>query len=111
LGRSEAERGPDWVFALFAGKTFSLLALCFGFSFWVMMERAARRGSDFSLRFAWRLALLAGIGWLHGLVYRGDIIVVLALARFAYGPPEWAWRALTWTSLDIPFRRGPASPT
>jgi uncharacterized protein len=76
----------DWVFALFAGKTFSLLALCFGFSFWVMMERAARRGSDFSLRFAWRLVLLAGIGWLHSLVYRGDIIVVLALAGFALIP-------------------------
>jgi uncharacterized protein len=78
----------DWTFALFAGKTFSLLALCFGFSFWVMMERAARRGSDFSLRFAWRLVLLAGIGWLHSLVYRGDIIVVLALAGFALIPTD-----------------------
>src|SRR3954464_11256553 len=67
----------DIVFALFAGKTFSLLALCFGFSFWVMMEGAARKGSDFSLRFAWRLVLLVAIGWLHGLVYRGDIIVIL----------------------------------
>ena len=63
----------DAIFILFAGKTFSLLALCFGFSFWVVMEGAARKGTDFSLRFAWRLLLLAGIGWLHSLVYRGDI--------------------------------------
>jgi uncharacterized protein len=80
--------GPvhDIVFGLFAGKTFSLLALCFGFSFWVMMEGAARRGSDFSLRFAWRLVLLVAIGWLHALVYRGDIIVTLALAGFVLIP-------------------------
>ena len=74
------------VFALFAGKTFSLLALCFGFSFWAMMDGAARRGADFSGRFAWRLALLAAIGWLHSLVYRGDIIVILALAGFVLIP-------------------------
>jgi uncharacterized protein len=74
------------IFALFAGKTFSLLALCFGFSFWAMMDGAARRGTDFSGRFAWRLALLAMIGWLHSLVYRGDIIVTLALAGFVLIP-------------------------
>jgi uncharacterized protein len=82
----QPSRIHDLVFALWAGKTFSLLALCFGFSFWVMMERAARRGSDFSGRFAWRLVVLAGIGWLHGMVYRGDIITVLALAGFLLIP-------------------------
>lgn len=74
------------VFTLFMGKTFSLLALCFGFSFFVMMDGAARRGQPFAGRFAWRLTLLAVIGVLHGLVYRGDIIVVLALAGFVLIP-------------------------
>ncbi|MBO9557153.1 MAG: DUF418 domain-containing protein [Caulobacter sp.] len=74
------------VFTLFMGKTFSLLALCFGFSFFVMMDGAARRSQPFAGRFAWRLALLAGIGLLHGLVYRGDIIVVLALIGFILIP-------------------------
>lgn len=68
----------DLVFGMFAGKAYALFALCFGFSFHVMMHRAAARGTDFSGRFVWRLALLALIGWLHGLVYRGDIVVVLA---------------------------------
>ena len=68
----------DWVFALFAGKAYALFALCFGFSFYIIMHRARERGVDFSGRFVWRLAVLAAIGWLHGLVYRGDIIVVLA---------------------------------
>jgi uncharacterized protein len=39
-------------------------------------ERA--RGGDFTRRFAWRLALLFAIGTLHALVYRGDILQVLA---------------------------------
>ena len=68
----------DWVFALFAGKACALFALCFGFSFYIIMHRASERGVDFSGRFVWRLAVLAAIGWLHGLIYRGDIIVVLA---------------------------------
>lgn len=72
--------GPisDTVYLLFMGKSFSLLALCFGFSFFILMDRAARRGSDFSLRFAWRLIVLLAIGWLHAMVYRGDIIQLLA---------------------------------
>jgi uncharacterized protein len=79
------------VFTLFMGKTFSLLALCFGFSFFVMMDGAARRGQPFAGRFAWRLALLALIGVLHGLVYRGDIIIVLALAGFILIPFDKVW--------------------
>ncbi|RYG29464.1 MAG: DUF418 domain-containing protein, partial [Burkholderiales bacterium] len=68
----------DTVFLLFMGKSFSLLALCFGFSFFVLMDRAARRGEDFTARFAWRLAILLAIGFFHSLVYRGDIIQLLA---------------------------------
>ena len=68
----------DWVFGLFAGKAFALFALCFGLSFFIIMDRAARRGVDFSARFAWRLAILLVFGLLHGLVYRGDILQVLA---------------------------------
>lgn len=76
----------DTVFLLFMGKSFSLLALCFGFSFFVMMDRAERRGTDFSARFAWRLLVLAAIGWLHALVYRGDIIQLLAAMGFLLIP-------------------------
>jgi uncharacterized protein len=64
------------------GKSFSLLALCFGFSFFILMDRAARRGVDFTARFAWRLTVLFGIGFLHAMIYRGDIIQLLALMGF-----------------------------
>ena len=69
----------DWVFAFFSGKSYALFALCFGFSFYIIMHRAAARGTDFTRRFLWRLTLLAAIGWLHGMLYRGDILIVLAL--------------------------------
>jgi uncharacterized protein len=69
----------DAVWLVFAGKSFALLALCFGVSFFIIMDRAARRGVDFTGRFVWRLALLAAMGLLHGLWYRGDVLEVLAV--------------------------------
>ncbi len=67
-----------WTMAAFAGKSFALFALCFGLSFFIIMDRARARGVDFTGRFAWRLAILLGFGLLHGLVYRGEILQVLA---------------------------------
>ncbi|MHA6720135.1 DUF418 domain-containing protein [Sphingomonas sp. RS6] len=72
----------DIVFGLFMGKSFSLLALCFGFSFFILMDRAAARGIDFSARFAWRLLVLEAIGFAHAIIYRGDIIQILAATGF-----------------------------
>ncbi|UNK57764.1 DUF418 domain-containing protein [Pseudoxanthomonas daejeonensis] len=69
----------DAVWLVFAGKAFALLALCFGVSFFIIMDRAAKRGVDFTARFVWRLVLLAAMGLLHGLWYRGDVLEVLAV--------------------------------
>lgn len=84
--RPEPSLVQDTVLWLFLGKSFSLLAICFGFSFFVMMDGARRRGQPFAGRFAWRLFLLLVIGWLHSLIYRGDIIAVLATAGFVLIP-------------------------
>lgn len=67
------------VWGLFMGKSFSMLALCFGVSFYIIMERSSRRGVDFTGRFVWRLCVLFLISLFHGLFYRGDILQVLAL--------------------------------
>lgn len=67
------------IFTLFAGKAFAMMALCFGVSFFIIMDNSARKGVDFTGRFLWRLAVLLIIGLLHGLWYRGDILEVLAL--------------------------------
>ncbi|RYG37008.1 MAG: DUF418 domain-containing protein [Burkholderiales bacterium] len=73
--------GPvfDWVFGLFSGKSYALFALCFGLSFFLIMDSAARRGEDFRGRFVWRLTLLLGFGILHSFLYRGDILQILAI--------------------------------
>lgn len=75
-------RITNTIFVLFMGKSFSLLALCFGFSFFILMDRAARRGQDFTARFAWRLLILEAIGYFHALIYRGDIMQTLAAIGF-----------------------------
>lgn len=69
----------DTVFTLFGGKAFALLAMCFGVSFFIIMDRSAQKGKDFTGRFIWRLAVLGIIGLIHGLWYRGDILEVLAV--------------------------------
>ncbi len=65
---------------LIRGKGFGLFSLLFGLSFALQMQRAERRdpARDFRPRFAWRLLILFGIGWLHGLLYSGDILTVYA---------------------------------
>lgn len=75
---------PGWVntvmFALFGGKAYAIFSLLFGVSFYIIMSRHAERGTDFRARFAWRLVLLFALGYLHGLVYGGDILQILAVA-------------------------------
>jgi uncharacterized protein len=68
----------DGTMAWFAGKAFAIFALLFGFSFATIMANERARGGDFTWRFGWRLVLLFAIGTLHALVYRGDILQVLA---------------------------------
>jgi uncharacterized protein len=96
-------RVHDLVFAFFFGKSFSLLAICFGFSFFIMMEGARRRGQSFAGRFAWRLIVLLVLGWFHAALYRGDIIVVLGLAGFVLIPFDWvrSQRVLLATALVL----------
>jgi uncharacterized protein len=63
------------------GKGFALFSLMFGLSFAIQMQRAEARDprGDFRYRFAWRLAVLFGIGFLHSLFFAGDILTVYAL--------------------------------
>jgi uncharacterized protein len=73
----------DLVFLAFAGKAYAIFAMLFGLSFFIIMDRQARRGVDFSARFIWRLVLLLGFGYLHGLIYESDVLQVLALLGFS----------------------------
>ena len=77
---------PGWVhnliFFLFGGKAYGLFALLFGLSFFIILDNYQRRGQDFRLRFCWRLTVLLVFGYLHSLLYAGDILQLLALCGF-----------------------------
>ena len=95
---------PEWgwvhdtIFFLFGGKAYAIFALLFGLSFFIIIDNQAQRGVDFRGRFAWRLALLLAMGYLHGLLYAGDILQVLALCGFLLLP---AWSLSNRTLLLI----------
>ena len=61
------------------GKFIALFSFLFGLSFFIQMENAHQRGGYFGGRFLWRLILLFGIGFVHSLFYRGDILTVYAV--------------------------------
>jgi len=60
------------------GKFFSIFAVLFGISFAIMMGNADARGHHFSGRFVWRLVILFALGFIHSLIYRGDILTIYA---------------------------------
>lgn len=67
------------IFFLFAGKAYAIFALMFGLSFFIIMDNQAKKGVNFSYRFAWRLVILLAIGYIHTLYYLGDILSVLGV--------------------------------
>lgn len=74
------------VMFIVGGKAYSIFALMFGFSFFIQLNRAEQRGEDFRKKFAWRLMLLLIMGFLHSLVYKGDILHIYALLGFLLIP-------------------------
>lgn len=70
----------DVVFFLFGGKAYAIFALLFGVSFCIITDQHSRTRPASLWRFSWRLLLLLVLGYLHGLLYLGDILVVLAVA-------------------------------
>ena len=85
-GAMDAARAgiPDYIvegfiFLFLRGKFFALFSFLFGLSFFIQMDSAHNKGYDFKWRFLWRIVLLFGIGYLHHLFYRGDILTIYAL--------------------------------
>lgn len=81
---------PEWLkpfntiahdsgFFLFGGKSYAVFALMFGVSFFFMFESWSRRGVNFHGRFLWRLAVLAVFGYVDGIVFCGDFLLVIAI--------------------------------
>lgn len=85
----------DFVYFIFAGKAYATFSLLFGFSFFIQMRNARRRGSDFRARFAYRLLLLVGFSQLHALFYNGDILLLYAFCGLILIPASsWSDRTV-----------------
>jgi uncharacterized protein len=70
------------MFSLVMGKFFAMFSFLFGLSFFIQMDRAAKRDIDFRGRFIWRITILLLIGYVHSLFYRGDILTIYAPLGF-----------------------------
>jgi len=92
----------DTGFFLFGGKAYAIFALMFGVSFFLILDRWSQRGIPFQGRFLWRLAVLGILGYLNGLVYSGDMLLVIALLGV---PLVWlhrlGTRTLAWISVAL----------
>jgi len=67
------------VIFLISGKAYSIFALMFGFSFFIMMNGKEKNGIDFRWNFLWRLTILLCFGFINSLIYKGDILHIYAL--------------------------------
>lgn len=124
----QADIKPEFIntllFAIFGGKAYAIFAFLFGISFFIILNNQIKRGVDFRWRFLWRLSILFGIGYLHALVYGGEVLQILAVCGLLLIPlwsaPNWlvfvvslffllqlpAWGLLAWVNQnDIDISR------
>ncbi len=71
---------------LTTGKFFMIFSFLFGLSFAIQIDNAARKGTAFAGRFAWRLTVLLLIGLAHTVFFSGDILVIYALLGYLLIP-------------------------
>lgn len=86
------------LFGIFGGKAYAIFAFLFGISFFIILNNHTKRGVDFRLRFLWRLTILFGIGYLHALIYGGEVLQILALCGLLLIP---LWAAPGWLVLLV----------
>lgn len=73
----------DALFFVFAGKSYTIFALLFGFTFAVQQHNQEAKGGDFAGRFAWRLVLLMGFATINAAFFPGgDVLMLFALTGF-----------------------------
>lgn len=95
-GMSTADRAVwDTLFFLFGGKTYSIFALLFGFTFFIMYTKQQEKGNDFGGRFLWRLLLLAGFATINAAFFPGEVLMLYAVVGvILYLVRKWNNKAL-----------------
>jgi uncharacterized protein len=84
------------------GKFFAIFSFLFGLSFAIQLDSAARKGSGFTGRFAWRLTILFVIGFVHSIFFSGDVLLIYAvLGLLLIACRKWKNRTLIITGLIL----------
>lgn len=77
----------DSLFFIFAGKSYTIFALLFGFTFIVQQRNQEAKGGDFGGRFAWRLVILMLFATLNAAFFPGgDVLLLFAIMGFVMIP-------------------------
>lgn len=61
------------------GRFVNIFAFLFGLSFFIQMDRAAKKGIDFRKRFLWRMLILFVIGMIGNSFFTADILSIYAI--------------------------------
>lgn len=83
------------------GRFINVFAFLFGLSFFIQMDRAAKKGIDFRKRFVWRMVILFVIGLIGNSYYSLEIISIYAIFGLVLIPLHSAknWILITITAL------------
>lgn len=89
------------VFALFAGKSYAIFALLFGFTFYIQSNNQKKQGKDFGYRFLWRLVLLLGFATLNAAFFpAGDVLLLFAVVGIVlFLTRNWSDKAILITAV------------
>ncbi len=95
-------------YLLISGKAYSIFAVLFGLSFFIQMNNKAQIGIDYRWRYMWRMMVLLMLGFLHSLIYRGDILHIYAMLSlpviFLYNVrTKYLWIIVVLLFIQIPM--------
>lgn len=89
------------VFSLFAGKSYAIFALLFGFTFYIQCRNQQKKGKDFGYRFLWRLVLLAVFATINAAFFpAGDVLLLFSIVGIIlFLVRQWSDKAILITSI------------
>lgn len=84
------------IFSLFAGKSYAIFALLFGFTFYIQYTNQEIKGNDFGCRFLWRLLLLTIFATLNAAFFpAGDVLLLFSVVGiFLFIVRKWSNKAI-----------------
>ena len=89
------------VFSLFAGKSYAIFALLFGFTFYIQCHNQEKKGKDFGYRFLWRVVLLVGFATINAAFFpAGDVLLLFSIVGIVlFLVRKWSDKAILITAI------------